>query len=890
METLERYLAFDADFGHLTVMVKGAPAAGQSVVHLGFGRLAEAHGALVLGTVTGYGDGVRDVLDALLHSLSGAALSGEQAARVKEFRPPAGPAAGRAVGGLLADLAGARPIVLLIDDFQFVDVETAEMLAYLRRGTGKAQLLLVTTEACCAEVNGPHASWELIRYPHVSLSLSPLSEREVAAELERGCGREAAARCATTVHELSGGNPVLVNALVEAVRSTGSAEDPACHEYGAAVLAILDGVDPATAAVARAIAVLDADAGSAVLARFARLSPEVTGRALECLDRAGITRAGRFRHGAARAALLESMTAADRADAHVRAAELLHAGRVGAEAVAGHLAAADRVPGPWALTELLDAAENEIEWGDAGSASRYLALAHRYADAGLRARVTHALARAGWRAGPARAAEHVRALRAAADGGTLDGPGARTLIRYALWDADGETAAAALRVLTAAGLDAGERAELRTAWMWWYGAVPRAVPGVADDPWGRAVEALETLWSGDAKAASAAETLLRNTKLGDSSLELVATAVTALTIAGETGQAAEWCDRFLETAAERGAVTWQALLSVFRARVTFHRGEPVRAAAQAEAALAALDPRDWGATIAVPVETAIGINTAIGRNLHAAEALEVPVPDAVFTTVPGLRYLCARGRHHLAEGRLLTATSEFARCERLAVELELDRPALVPWRTGMAEARLRLGDTDVARRLLLDQLDRIDAADRRTRGSTLLVLARVSRAAERAQMLDTAAACLGDVGGPGELADLVSAFTDAHGEDRGWERLRSLTDPAAFDTLVTVVCRLLQARGDFTRARTASARASGAADDRAGRAVRPAPPGRLSDAERRVAELAAGGHSNREIGRRLHVTVSTVEQHLTNVYRKLGVDGRAHLPSGLAGRDGGERR
>ncbi|WP_290062360.1 helix-turn-helix domain-containing protein, partial [Amycolatopsis solani] len=68
------------------------------------------------------------------------------------------------------------------------------------------------------------------------------------------------------------------------------------------------------------------------------------------------------------------------------------------------------------------------------------------------------------------------------------------------------------------------------------------------------------------------------------------------------------------------------------------------------------------------------------------------------------------------------------------------------------------------------------------------------------------------------------------------------------------------------------------------------PPGRLSDAERRVAELAAGGHSNREIGRRLHVTVSTVEQHLTNVYRKLGVDGRAHLPSGLAGRDGGERR
>lgn len=57
---------------------------------------------------------------------------------------------------------------------------------------------------------------------------------------------------------------------------------------------------------------------------------------------------------------------------------------------------------------------------------------------------------------------------------------------------------------------------------------------------------------------------------------------------------------------------------------------------------------------------------------------------------------------------------------------------------------------------------------------------------------------------------------------------------------------------------------------------------RLSEAELRVAELAAEGLTNRAIGRRLHVTVSTVEQHLTKVYRKLGVSGRVDLSTGIA--------
>jgi DNA-binding CsgD family transcriptional regulator len=57
----------------------------------------------------------------------------------------------------------------------------------------------------------------------------------------------------------------------------------------------------------------------------------------------------------------------------------------------------------------------------------------------------------------------------------------------------------------------------------------------------------------------------------------------------------------------------------------------------------------------------------------------------------------------------------------------------------------------------------------------------------------------------------------------------------------------------------------------------------LSDAEKKVAMLAAEGHTNRQISHRLHITVSTVEQHLTRVYRKLDVSQRSELRSRLSG-------
>jgi DNA-binding CsgD family transcriptional regulator len=61
--------------------------------------------------------------------------------------------------------------------------------------------------------------------------------------------------------------------------------------------------------------------------------------------------------------------------------------------------------------------------------------------------------------------------------------------------------------------------------------------------------------------------------------------------------------------------------------------------------------------------------------------------------------------------------------------------------------------------------------------------------------------------------------------------------------------------------------------------------GALTQAEQRVAELAADGLSNKEIAQRLVVTVSTVEFHLSRTYAKLGIRSRAQLAARLAPRD-----
>jgi DNA-binding CsgD family transcriptional regulator len=56
----------------------------------------------------------------------------------------------------------------------------------------------------------------------------------------------------------------------------------------------------------------------------------------------------------------------------------------------------------------------------------------------------------------------------------------------------------------------------------------------------------------------------------------------------------------------------------------------------------------------------------------------------------------------------------------------------------------------------------------------------------------------------------------------------------------------------------------------------------LSETERRIAELVASGLANKEVAAKLFVTVRTVEGNLTRIYSKLGVRSRTELASRLA--------
>ena len=56
----------------------------------------------------------------------------------------------------------------------------------------------------------------------------------------------------------------------------------------------------------------------------------------------------------------------------------------------------------------------------------------------------------------------------------------------------------------------------------------------------------------------------------------------------------------------------------------------------------------------------------------------------------------------------------------------------------------------------------------------------------------------------------------------------------------------------------------------------------LTASERRVAVLAAAGQTNRDIAQALFVTPKTVEVHLSNTYRKLGIRSRRELAGALA--------
>jgi DNA-binding NarL/FixJ family response regulator len=115
--------------------------------------------------------------------------------------------------------------------------------------------------------------------------------------------------------------------------------------------------------------------------------------------------------------------------------------------------------------------------------------------------------------------------------------------------------------------------------------------------------------------------------------------------------------------------------------------------------------------------------------------------------------------------------------------------------------------------------------------------------------------------------------------------LRRLNRRAAAREPLHAALELARAGGALAIARRAHAEL-----EAAGERLRPLLAGgveSLTPSERRVADLAAQGHSNREIAQALFLTVKTVESHLSSAYRKLDVRSRRDLGAVLG--DGAPR-
>ncbi|MFC5752669.1 AAA family ATPase [Actinomadura rugatobispora] len=753
------------------------------------------------------------------------------------------------------------PLVIGIDDAHHADTASLQFLLYAAHRVRSARVLMVLNEPAGPWQEHPAFNAELLSLPHSRhIRLRPLSRRGQARLLAPRFGDPAGHRLAMTWQAITGGNPLLAHALLEDNRHLVRPPDQPLVDaaYTQALLTCLRRGGPAMVAVARALAVLEEPAPSrALLGRLLDMDAEHVRDTIELMNRAGLLGGGRWRHPAARAGVLDSIAPGERSALHGRAARLLHEHGAAPAVVAGQLVAVGDTEAAWAVPVLEEAAEQALAARETHTALSCLRLAHRTdSDERQRARITSALAGTEWRIDPSAAGRLLPALVSAACDGLLTGRHTARLLGHLMWCGRVKEAAGLLVRLTAPGtprpIGASAHLEAVTLLMScvYPDVVRRAAPrstatagrrdaAASADRRVRAASALSAVLTGasDRDVIATAEQVLQGTRLGEQLSESPLAALAALVYADRPDQAATWCDPLLTEAATRREPVAHAVLAAARAVISIRQGDPAGAERHARTALTRISPASWGVAIGLPLSVMVLAATALGRFEDAATYLDVPVPEATFQSPCGLHYLQARGRYHLATGHPAAALADFEHCGGLMTAWGFDRPGLITWRSDAAQALIALGDAGRAVELIEAQLALVPPGPSRTRGISLRVRGMAAEGDERNAWLQ-------------EAVDVL---------EQSGDRYESAL-----------------AAGELGRTRN-----PGAPGDRA---PDPEPDARdLTEAESRIATLAAEGWTNRQIADKLLITVSTVEQHLTRVYRKLQVNRRTDLRARLRG-------
>ena len=346
---------------------------------------------------------------------------------------------------LCVNLAERTPLLLTVDDLQWVDRPSLSWLAYLGPRSEESPMLVVLS----VREGDPRGRANLVgsAADHSSVQrvgLSALSAASVAALVRTELGSAASAEFCSGCWELAGGNPLFVRELLAAAHNEGlsGAEESvtelralASSAVGPSVLARLARLGPDAVALAQALAVLGSQTEVGIAAELAALEPAAAELTADRLAAAQILASARpldFFHPLIAESVYADLALGARRLAHRRAAAILD--RAGAaDRVAAHLLATGPAGDAWVVERLSAAADTAWERGAAEVAASYLRRA--LAEPATPAQRTAILLRLGiaeWAAGEPAAIGHLEGAlneaRDAAEIAAAAGPLATALI------------------------------------------------------------------------------------------------------------------------------------------------------------------------------------------------------------------------------------------------------------------------------------------------------------------------------------------------------------------------------------------------------------------------------------------------------------------------------
>jgi DNA-binding CsgD family transcriptional regulator len=808
---------------------------------------------------------------------------------------------------LSANLSESSPLLLSIDDLHWADPSSVRWLIYLARRLEDLRVLVVAASRDGEPGIDPillgavrsEAAGEVVRPAHLSDAAS--------AELVRGgLGNRTEPSFCAACHRASGGNPFLLNELIDAIRADGippvAASIERIEELGPKAISIsimlrLARLPAGSEMLTRSVAILGSEAELRHAAALAELDQTTAAEVADALRATSILAAGRplrFAHPLLRTAVYDQIPEAERAIAHARAAQALRDDGAPADEVAAQLLHAEPAAQEWVVGVLRGAASDAIARGTPDAAVGYLRRALLEPPPGeLRTDLIRELLDAGVRAADVSVFEGIsedpvgeltREPASTMTSARVLGPWLAATVPL---NEATELAKRAIAVANEAG-DHRLAVQLELQLLSVVQITPdealkrleryagRIEPGAAEE---RTWLAMCAWWRHFARGPVSESTELARRALEGGRLlleqpetPLVGQVILVLLRADQLDEAELWIERVLDHARQRGSITSFTGAGSTVTQLAYQRGDVAAASAEARTHLEM--SREHGLTIVVPVYIAWLVDALIERG-ELTEADEQLTAGGLVGELPDhyrmtpVRF--SRARLRLAQGRTGDALEDLRALLRFTDDTW---PAIYPIASTIALAS-RDQNPNEARSLAQWEMERARQWDTpRAIGVSLRALGLIEGGEQGIELLREAVATLESSPARLEharaLADLGAALRRAKHRSESREVLKHAVETANRCGAVVIERR---------------AREELAATGAKPRRVMLTGVESLTPSELRVARMAAEGMENKDIAQALFVTPKTVETHLGHVYRKLDISSRKELPAALASGD-----